>query len=120
MHEFSVARSICNIALEESRRHDVERVTAICIEVGAMRQIVPELLRTAFDIAAKETILYGAKLEIHDVPITIKCCDCGQFAASATLQLQCVHCGSANVEINGGNEMMVSSIRVAEEACHEH
>jgi hydrogenase nickel incorporation protein HypA/HybF len=95
-------------------------VTAICIEVGALRQIVPELLRTAFDIVAKETILRGAKLEIHDVPITIKCRDCGQYAASATLQMLCVHCGSTNVEMNGGNELMVSSIRVAEEACHEH
>ncbi len=120
MHEFSVARSICNIAIEEARRHCVERVTGICVEVGVMRQVVPELLRTAFDIAAKETILQGAKLEIHDVPVTIKCHDCGQFAASATLQVQCVHCGSTNIEINGGNELMVSSIRVAEEVGHEH
>ncbi len=120
MHEFSVARSICRIAIEEARRNDVGRVTAVCVEIGALRQIVPQLLRTAFDWASRGTLLQGAKLEIRKVSITIKCVQCGRFSASEQLQLRCELCGSENVKISGGNDLLVSSIRVSGKVCHEY
>ncbi len=120
MHEFSVARSICRIALEEARRNGVTRITSVCVEVGTMRQVVPQLLRTAFDVASRNTALQGAELEIRKIPITIKCRSCGGYSASEQLQMRCDICQATEIEISGGNELLVSSIRVAEEVCHEH
>ena len=120
MHEFSVARSICRIAIEEARRNGVTRITSVCVEVGTMRQVVPQLLQTAFDIASRGTSLEGAELEIRKVPITIKCQSCGQYSVSEEMQMCCDMCSSTQIEISGGNELLVSSIRVVEGVCHEH
>ncbi len=120
MHEFSIARSICRIAFEEAEKHGASCITTVCVEVGMMRQVVPELLRTAFGVASKGTTLEGAVLEIHSVPITTRCCSCNHFASCETLPLQCDNCGSNDVQFAGGNDLRVSSIRIAEEVSNEH
>ncbi len=120
MHEFSIARSICRIALEEAERHGASRITAVCVEVGTMRQVVPELLKTAFEAAGSGTPLEGATLELQAAPVEATCNQCGHVSHCETLQMNCERCDSSDVQFAGGNNLRVNSIRVAEEVCHEH
>ena len=112
MHELSIARSIHGIALEEARRLGVERVLAVSLRVGVLRQIVPSLLRSAFEAVSQGTPLAGAILRIALEPVRVDCAACGRAAATSELVLCCPSCGSSQIGFSGGMEMEVTSISV--------
>ena len=68
MHEMSVVTSLLSIVREEMEKHDVHRLLLVRVRYGALSNIVPEALSFAFE---------GAVLETEEVPITLKCSQCG-------------------------------------------
>lgn len=120
MHEFSVARSICRIALEEGRRAGAQRVTVIRLEIGVMRQVVPQLLFAAFQAVSRDTLLENARLELVKMPVTIECKHCTHVTHDDQLVFTCQACGSRDVRVSGGDELRIGSICVSLEKDHEY
>lgn len=115
MHEFALAHSILKIALETAEAHHAVRVTKVDCRVGAMRQIVPSLLHTAFEACCTETIAEGANLSIEIAPVTVTCVDCGAIRELETVQYQCPACDSAQISLEGGKAMEIISIDIDQE-----
>jgi hydrogenase nickel incorporation protein HypA/HybF len=112
MHELSLCCSIRDIV---ERAREGRPVTSVQVQVGRLRQVVPETLEYCWTMVTDSSPLAGSALEIEHVPVVVECHDCG---ASTTLEevlvLTCGDCGSARTVVVSGEELMVTSVDLAE------
>ncbi|GAC1318674.1 MAG: hydrogenase maturation nickel metallochaperone HypA [Thermoleophilaceae bacterium] len=109
MHELSIADAIVTIA----RRHAAGRtVTRVDVRVGHLRQVVADSLTFAFELTAAGTELEGAELAIEEVPATVRCGACGAEATLREFPPHCAACASFDVEVTGGEELLVDSLEL--------
>jgi hydrogenase nickel incorporation protein HypA/HybF len=109
MHELAIAESVVSSVLE---RTEDRHVAVVRLRVGRLAGVVPDALSFCFELAAAGTTLAGATLEIIEEHGRAHCRAC---AADFTLDdpiLLC-ECGSADVELLSGRELMVTSVEVA-------
>lgn len=112
MHELALAEAILTIATAHA---DGGRITAVELRVGQLRQVVPDALRFNFELAAQGTSAAGAELAIEEVPATGRCRACGAIAQLPGFPLRCPGCGGLDVELTGGEELLVSALEVERE-----
>ena len=108
MHEFSIAGGVVDVALAHC---DGRRVSVVNMRVGALRQVVPATLATAFELAARGTACEGARLEWELVPARLCCPACAREWTPMEPDFRCYVCQEAAVVI-GGRELEVESIEV--------
>lgn len=109
MHELAIAESIVSGI---SERVGDCRVLRVVLEVGRFSGVAPDAICFCFDVAARDTALEGAALEILAPPARAHCRGCGRdFDPPDDLAL-CA-CGSADVEWLGGQELKIRSVEVA-------
>ncbi|MDQ3740581.1 MAG: hydrogenase maturation nickel metallochaperone HypA [Actinomycetota bacterium] len=118
MHELSIAEAVVQIVC---RHAGDRRVASVELKVGHLRQVVPDALTFAFGLVAEGTVAEGAALEIEDVPAQGRCRDCGAESAPTGFPLLCAHCGSWDLEVLRGEELLVDSLELEErEMSHGH
>lgn len=113
MHELSICNSIARIVVEASAG---QRVRVVRLDVGHLRQVVPDTLRYCWDIAVEETPLAGVALDINYIPARLCCRACGAATDLKVLVLRCGSCDSTDVKLVAGDELSVNSIDVADSA----
>jgi hydrogenase nickel incorporation protein HypA/HybF len=111
MHELSVAAAVLNTALKNAGER---RVTAVAVRAGRLRQVVPESLRFYFEIVARDTACEGARLELTEVPVRLRCAACGNQWAPDSPLFRCPKCASADIRVLAGEELSVEYIEVEE------
>jgi hydrogenase nickel incorporation protein HypA/HybF len=118
MHEFSVAEAVMDIVQRHARGRPVARVV---VKVGHLRQVVPDALTFAFGLVAQGTEAEGAELAIEGVPAAGRCRSCGARGVLPDIPLVCERCGSWDVEVLEGEELLVDSLELEErEMVHGH
>jgi hydrogenase nickel incorporation protein HypA/HybF len=105
MHEASIAAELLQVVEEQARAHGLVRVTRLALRVGAMRAVVPELLRTAFEVMAQGGLAEGARLDLELVPLHARCGPCGLEVDVQDFVFLCPACGQPLREILTGKEM---------------
>ena len=112
MHELSLCGSIASIAL---RRAGDRRVDAIHLQIGQLRQVVPDTLVYCWSLVSADTALDGARLVIEKVPGRVTCRACGQVSSIGSVPVFACHgCGGFDVEVISGEECLVESLELAE------
>jgi hydrogenase nickel incorporation protein HypA/HybF len=115
MHELSIALSIVDMALEESRRRGGVRIEAIHLRLGELSGVVSEALLFSYEVACRETLLEGSQLIIEPVPVEIYCSSCKTERVVASVQcLCCPVCGALSSEVVRGKELLVVSLELAD------
>ena len=67
MHELSIALSLIDAVCDElTRLGDGVSVRTVRVRVGPLSGVVPDALSFAFDVAAAESAIAGARLDIED------------------------------------------------------
>jgi hydrogenase nickel incorporation protein HypA/HybF len=112
MHELAVADAIAAIALDHAGDR---RVRAVEVQIGHLRQVVPDALAFAFELVAAGTNLEGAALEIEHVPVRVRCTRCGDGTEQSEFPLVCTSCGSVEVDVVAGDELLVQALELEEE-----
>ena len=112
MHELAIAESVVHIA---SRHADGRQVTKVYLKVGHLRQVVPSALAFSFELVAQGTPVEGAELELEEVPATGSCSECGAQSQLTQFPLQCSTCGSYELRIIEGEELLVESLELEEQ-----
>jgi hydrogenase nickel incorporation protein HypA/HybF len=112
MHELSIAEAVVDIAVRHARGR---RVTAVELEVGHLRQVVPPALEFAFELVAQGTPAEGAELHLEVVPAAGRCRSCGQETPLPGFPLTCRSCGGFDVEVTQGEELRVDSLELEEQ-----
>ncbi len=116
MHEFSLASSIRDIALETAAANHAVCIQSVHCRVGAMRQVVPSLMQTAFEACTAGTIAEGAKLVLEVDPVEVRCAACGKTSKSDEMAYQCPACESFDIAVHGGSDLVLTSIEIDQES----
>lgn len=110
MHEYGLCESILD-AVE--RRADGRRVQRVRVRVGTLHRVVPPAMDQAFALAAEGTVADGANVELVTVAVRVRCLACDHAADSEDALSLCPACGSADVELLGGDDLILESIQLA-------
>lgn len=120
MHELSMVESLIEELLKLQEEHRWERINTVRLRIGAMRQVIPEIMQFAFDMTIEGTPLEGARLVLEEVPLRKQCRACGRVWTEGDKALfLCEYCGSADVELKEGMELEIESLEVEETDAEE-
>ena len=108
MHELGLAAEVVRIATEGCGG---ARVTRLVLEVGKLSAVLPDALRFCFDLAARDTLVEGAALDIVEVPGRARCRACGGGVELLRPFGQC-SCGCSDLEWLSGDELRIKSLEV--------
>ena len=112
MHELSLVESLVTALEEIARQEGWGRIQGVRLRLGALRQVVPEVLEFCFQGAIPGTPLAGAALELEEVPALFRCVGCG---GEVPLGGRCPACGGPGGEMISGLEWEIVSVDVEEE-----
>lgn len=108
MHEVALSTQLARAV---SRAAKGAKVYSVRMQIGALRQVVPETLKYAWGFVIKDTELAGATLDIHWVPLSVTCPN-GHETQLDYLDFTCPECGQP-AEVTAGNEFTILDIEVA-------
>ena len=110
MHEFGLAEGVLEAV---QKRAAGRQVTGIRVRCGVRHAVEPGSMAQAFGMVATGTEADGAAVEVVTVPATVSCHGCGADSESSDALPVCPRCGSADVDISGGDELTLESVRYA-------
>lgn len=123
MHEYSIAEELINTLLDQVDEDKLSDTEIVHLEIGELQVISRKALTQAFRVVTEETLLEGSELRYEDIPILVRCEECGfqgevdyedDFSLHFSVPvLSCPECGSS-VDIVEGNELAVKSLTVSE------
>lgn len=116
MHELGIAQSILDITREHLPPEGHGAVEVVRVRVGRMAGVVVESLVFCFEALVAGTPLEGARLEVEEVPVRLRCRGCGKELVTPTLVLTCPACGSPETTLLSGTELQMVEIELAEES----
>jgi hydrogenase nickel incorporation protein HypA/HybF len=110
MHELSIIENILNIIIGIAQKEGLTSITKVVLEIGELRQIVPQTMRFAFEAASKGSIAESAVLEMEFVPVKARCNSCTrEFLINDNIFL-CAHCGGTDLSVTEGQELIIKNI----------
>jgi len=112
MHELSIVASLFEILEEKAKEQKAKKVISVKVKVGALSGVVPEFLKTAFDVYKKDTIADEAKLKIEEVPLKVKCQKCGAEIIKDDFVFLCEKCESRELKTLAGTELLLEKIEM--------
>lgn len=113
MHEMSVAESIVRIASDEMKKHDLQKLLLVRVCHGAMSNVVAESLSFCFEAMTLNTPHAGARLELVELPVVLRCGGCGESFTPEGRDpfAPCPACGeSLGHSVEQGRELYVQHI----------
>ncbi len=114
MHELSLSSAIVATVVKHA---EGRQVTAVDLQVGRLRQVVPDTLQFYFQFVARDTVCEGAELRQELIDARLRCRPCGREWSIEIPAFRCPTCGGSEVEIAAGDEFQVQSIEVEEAEC---
>ena len=112
MHELAIAEAVVDIATKHARGR---RVCKVELRVGHLRQVVPSALQFNFELASLGTPVEGAELALAESPARVRCAACGADSCVTAFPLACARCGSLDVDVLSGEELLVEALELADE-----
>lgn len=109
MHELAIATSVLQRVLEHA---DGRRVTQVQLKIGHLRQVVPSSLEFNWELVTKGTVADGATLGIESIEAIGACRACGEETAQEGFPFRCRKCGSFELEVIGGDELLIDWLEV--------
>jgi hydrogenase nickel incorporation protein HypA/HybF len=107
MHELGM----CDGIIEAVQRHAAgRRVARVRIRVGTLQRVVEPAMQQAFEHAAEGTEAEGAQLDIVVLPVRAFCRSCASEFESEDVVAICANCGGVDIELRGGEELVLECI----------
>ena len=110
MHELSVAQALVEQVQALVVQHGAQGVARIRLRIGPLAGVVPDLLATAFPLAAAGTAMQDAELECLPSPLRVRCQACGAESDAQPNRLLCAACGDWHTQVVSGDEMILERV----------
>jgi len=104
------------IARRVADRAAGRHVVRVVIQVGHLRQVVPDAMAFAWEMLTAATDLEGADLDIEHVPATVACAVCATITTLTAPVMVCGSCGSDDVELRSGDELILVYLELEDPA----
>ena len=104
-----------NIVTSHAEQNGANRVLTIQLEIGRLRDFVPEWIQKYFDHLSKGTVAEGAVLNIEWIPAKLACSSCGEGREVDVQSLDdacCPSCGKDTCSLVSGTEYRVKNIGI--------
>jgi hydrogenase nickel incorporation protein HypA/HybF len=108
VHEVGMCQSLLD-AVE--RRAAGRRVTGVKVRVGVLHRVAD--LR-AFGLVAVGSVAENAEVDMVVVPVRATCRACAVETEADEVPVACPACGAFDLDLAGGDEFVLESIRLAE------
>ncbi|WP_059021094.1 hydrogenase maturation nickel metallochaperone HypA [Mycobacterium sp. M26] len=111
MHELSLCQAIAGVVRPYAKDR---RIDVVHVQIGALRQVVPESLTFCWSMVREHESMPGAELDLEFVTAAVHCRGCDrQSEITSRWSVSCPQCNSADVEVVRGNEFLVTSLDVS-------
>ncbi|HEY2176190.1 MAG TPA: hydrogenase maturation nickel metallochaperone HypA [Mycobacteriales bacterium] len=110
MHEVGLCEGILD-AVE--RRAAGRKVTRVRVRMGVLHRVSEPALQMAFSLVAAGSVAEEARVDLVTVPLRAQCRDCGEESESDDPLDICPACGSTDLQVDAGDEMLLESISLA-------
>jgi len=112
MHELSIAEALVRQAEAVMKKHGARRVTGITVAVGGLSGVDGQALEFAFPIACHDSSVRSATLAVERIRARVRCRLCGRESTPAAPFLACAECGSVEVDVIAGRELLIKSVEL--------
>lgn len=111
MHEVSIVEALIEqVEKEVERSGHGGRVTRLELVIGRLSGVNADSIRFAFEMLSPGTMLEAADVQI-DEPKAVCCCrGCGARTEIDELAACCPACGSGEIAVEGGQELLLQTI----------
>ena len=107
--------SYCEGVLEAVERRAAGRpVARVGVRIGAIHRVVADAFQQSFEIAALGGPAEGARTELVVLPVHGHCMDCRSDFQSSDPSPACHTCGSLDVAVEGGDEVVLEWLEYAD------
>ena len=115
MHEVSIVEALIEQVERQLARagHD-GRVTRLEVEIGRLSGISVDSVRFAFELLAPGTLVEGAEMLVDEPKAVCACRACGRRSEIDELAFDCPTCGSDQITVEGGDQMVLRAIDLEE------
>lgn len=111
MHEMSYCEGVLEAV--ERRAHG-RTVTRVGVRIGAIHRVVADAFQQSFEMAAVGGPAEGATTEVVVLPVRGHCMDCRSDFTSTDPSPACSSCGSLDVAVEGGDEVVLEWLEYAD------
>jgi hydrogenase nickel incorporation protein HypA/HybF len=110
VHEMRLVGNIVALLEKEVAGPEVGNVKTVYLRVGALREVVPEIMNACFRQTPKNAKLDGAAIDIEVIPVVVRCSGCGEERSVDNGVYRCPGCAGAGTEMISGNEFILKGI----------
>jgi hydrogenase nickel incorporation protein HypA/HybF len=119
MHELTLADALLQQIERLARENGAPRVLRAELRVGPLAGVDADALRAAFVVIAEGTVAGGCALEIVAPRAQVHCAACGCRTDLAAPWAACARCGSSDVTLEGGRDLLLCGIEIPDQAGSE-
>jgi hydrogenase nickel incorporation protein HypA/HybF len=113
MHEVAIVQALIEQVEQEVRQSgQTGRVLRLELVIGRLSGVHPDSIRFAVEVLGPGTLVEHAQVDIVQPPAYCSCRACGAHHPIDELTLLCPQCGSPEVAIEGGTELLLQSIEL--------
>lgn len=113
MHEMSIVQALIEqVEAEVEKAGPGGHVVGLDLVVGRLSGVNADSIRFAFEVLSSGTILEGASLRVREPAAYSECRACGTRVEIDELTMACPACGSGEIVIAGGRDLLLQSIEV--------
>ncbi len=112
MHEMSLVAGMFEVLEAEAAKYQGARIVSVTVKIGVLSGVVPDLLESAFDSYKTGTVAEKASLTVVTVKPVFTCKACGGRTFREELDYSCASCGSKDVELTAGDELVIEKIEL--------
>ncbi len=113
MHELSIAAAILEQVEDAVRQSGYSgRVTRVELVIGVLSGVCADSLRFALGLLTDGTALAQTEFCIRQPQAECVCAQCGQRTPTGDVLLACPRCGSPQIAIQGGSDLVLESIEL--------
>lgn len=107
MHEWGFCEGILEAVQRRAAGRKVKRVR---VRLGVLHRVDQDALQQAFSLAATGSEAEKAILDLAFIPARSRCRLCRKESEGADITPVCSNCGGIEIEISGGDEMILESV----------
>jgi len=115
MHELPIIQSVYKTVLARAQEAGAISVTRVVLEIGILRDYVPEIVQKYWDYIAPGSIAEGAKIEIRELDAVARCGRCSNeytITKGHIAEAHCPVCGYERGQLLSGDSLRIVGIEI--------